>query len=367
MSANLLYEQLFALLRLALHGQQPDEVMLASVDWGKLLELSGRQGVLSIIYDGVKLLPKELQPPKNILLRFVVNVDRDEKNYHHIVKTTSKLVAFYARHGIKMLLFKGLSVSQYYPEPSHRPFGDIDIWLFGKGVEADELVRQEFGVDVEVDMFDHHATFVLDGILVENHIDFIDTYLHKSTRRIDEVLHEFARQSSRTFRCADVDVIEPSSSFNALFLIYHAAKHFARTSENIGVRQLLDWAYFLKNNHQDVEWSSIYELYEDAGCHRFTDVVNAIIVSRLGFDKSIVPNMVREEELEERVLTEMLLRNDPSNVEPNGFWSGFVFKCRRFWRNRWKHKIVFDESMLGFATRSAWAHVRQLFSFSRKR
>lgn len=37
-----------------------------------------------------------------------------------------------------MMVLKGYGLSLNYLKPSHRPCGDIDIWLFGKQKEADD-------------------------------------------------------------------------------------------------------------------------------------------------------------------------------------------------------------------------------------
>ena len=35
------------------------------------------------------------------------------------------------------------------------------------------------------------------------------------------------------------------------------------------------------------------------------------------------------------------------------------FKIRRWWANRWKHRLVFDEGLAGAFVHSAWAHLKR--------
>lgn len=45
-----------------------------------------------------------------------------------------------------MLLLKGLACGVNWPKPEHRPYGDIDVYLFGKQKEADEVLARELGI-----------------------------------------------------------------------------------------------------------------------------------------------------------------------------------------------------------------------------
>ena len=58
----------------------------------------------------------------------------------------SSLASVYAKDGIRMLLLKGYGCSLCYKKPEHRPTGDIDVYLFGKQNEADDLIEKKLGI-----------------------------------------------------------------------------------------------------------------------------------------------------------------------------------------------------------------------------
>lgn len=57
-----------------------------------------------------------------------------------------------------MMVIKGLACGLNWPSPKHRPYGDIDIWLFGNQAAADEIINKEKGIKVDTSHH-HHTTF----------------------------------------------------------------------------------------------------------------------------------------------------------------------------------------------------------------
>lgn len=55
----------------------------------------------------------------------------------------------------------------------------------------------------------------------------------------------------------------PSANFNALFLTAHAMNHFLY--ESIKVRHVLDWALFIKTEHDNVDWTIFRPIVQIAG------------------------------------------------------------------------------------------------------
>lgn len=78
----------------------------------------------------------------------------------------------------------------------------------------------------------------------------------------------------------------------------------------------------------------------------------------LGLEAPSLPDFERDAELEKRVLDEIL---SPafSGEQPEGLLRVVRFKIRRWWANRWKHRLVFDEGLAGAFVHSAWAHLKR--------
>ena len=253
------------------------------------------------------------------------------------------------------MLLKGYGLSLFYPVPEHRPCGDIDIWLFGRQPEADKLVAREWGVPVDVHK-EHHTTFDVDGIMVENHYDFVNKETHASNARLERLFKQYAAQPGESVAVAGVAVYLPSEQLNALFLLRHAAVHFAAI--NIGLRHVLDWCVFVAHCHDRIDWPALYAVARETRMVGFLNCLNALCVDCLGLEAPSLPDFERDAELEKRVLDEIL---SPafSGEQPEGLLRVVRFKTRRWWANRWKHRLVFDEGLAGAFVHSAWAHLKR--------
>ena len=126
-------QMLFALLKASLHQQEVETECLhqASVDdWKQCYLLACRQGVMALTWDGVMKLPQELQPSKGLKLTWAMAVEAYEKKYARYCQTVAELSEFYQKQGIATVQLKGVGLSTYSSNPSHREGGDIDIFTF---------------------------------------------------------------------------------------------------------------------------------------------------------------------------------------------------------------------------------------------
>ena len=140
----------------------PDTMLSDYLDWRIVFALALHLGISAIVLDGIGRLPKEVRPPKPILLQWIGQAAMMEQMYAKHRGLVSSLASVYAKDGIRMLLLKGYGCSLCYPKPEHRPTGDIDVYLFGKKDEADDLVEKELGVKVHRE-YHKHSTFNYGG------------------------------------------------------------------------------------------------------------------------------------------------------------------------------------------------------------
>lgn len=345
------------LVRSGLWGRKADERLFAGTtaeEWSEALRLSGRQGVLAIAYDGLNALPRDAQPPKELLLRWAVNVDRIERDFDKRADTARRLAEFFAARGIPMMQLKGAGLASLYPVPCHRPCGDIDIWLFGHQREADEALRRDLGIEVSDDMH-HHTICSVDGVLVENHFDFLNCWSHRSNREVERELRRFAEEPCGELQAGDTTILLPSPNLNALFLMRHMAIHFAAVE--IGLRHMVDWAVFLAHHGREVDWEQISRIFREQNMERFADAATGIAVDVLGMDPAAAPLLRRDPELEEQVLRETLTPAFSEKKQHTDIWRSTSFKIRRWWANRWKHRLVYRDSLADSFLWLCWAHI----------
>jgi hypothetical protein len=124
-----------------------------------------------------------------------------------------------------MMVLKGYACSLDWPKPDHRPCGDIDIWQFGKQVEADAAVAKEKGIKID-NSHHHHTVFWWGDFMVENHYDFINVHHHKGNVELEKEFKQLAFDDTHFVDVNGEKVYLPSPNLHALFLIKHAMTDF---------------------------------------------------------------------------------------------------------------------------------------------
>ena len=354
MSDHLLKERFLFLNLVKLAIGHQAEPIYDEVNWNAIETLAIRQGLSAIILDGINCLPEIARPPKEVLLQWIGStIQSYEYRYTSYQKAIAGLAGWYNAHGYKMMVLKGFACSIDWPKPEHRPCGDIDIWLFGKQKEADAQLAKE--KEIKVDASHHHHT-VYDwcGFMVENHYDFINVHHHKSNATFETLLKKQGQNNEYFVELSGERVYLPSPNLHALFLLKHACMEFAASGLNL--RQLLDWAFFVKAHRKEIDWVWLEGILEKFGMKRLYNVFNAICVADLGFDVSIFPNVQFDPNLKDRVLNEMLSPAIP-NDKPKYLLSRVVWKWHRWKANEWKHNLAYKESMWSAFWSGVWGHL----------
>ncbi|MBQ8070218.1 MAG: nucleotidyltransferase family protein [Bacteroidales bacterium] len=332
----------------------------AAIDWESQISEASRHGLSGLFLDGYQkvllsgaLSDERLMPRKTFLVFAGGVITGFEKSYDRYKKTISSLASFYSSHDLKMMILKGYACSLDWPIPSHRPCGDIDIWLFGKYKEADHLMSTEKGIRIDTSEH-HHTAFKYGAFVVENHFDFVNVHAHRSSERIERVFKELAQDDSCFTEVGGEKIYLASPDLNALFLLRHTMAHF--TGASMTFRQILDWAFYVKNHTKEINWEWFLETLEEYGMTEFYNCICAICVEDFGFEKDLFPEFSFDPVCKTKILSDTF---DPgmSGRSPQEFLPRLLFKLRRYKSNSWKRRLCYpDESLLSsFAL--AWSHI----------
>lgn len=337
-------------------GQYNSIVQPKHVDWLLLKELADKQGLSAIVLDALNASEGNLTRtmPVQMKLEWIGEILQNyERRYLQYEKAVSSLAGWYNKHGFKMMVLKGYACSLDWPKPDHRPCGDIDIWLFGQQKIADRALAQEKGIKVD-SSHHHHTVFEWQGFTVENHYDFVNVHAHRSSKEVESV---FKRLGQDDIFCIEVNgenMYLPSPNLHAFFLIRHMASHFA--AAEITLRQVFDWAFFVKKHTKEIDWEWLTGLMEKYNMKDFYNSINAICVGDLGFKVNIFPNVQFDPSLKDKVLSDIISPEYLAS-EPSGFIKRMIYKYRRWQGNAWKQKMCYNESRLYAFFRGAWAHL----------
>ena len=340
-----------------------------TINWSAIQEIAVEQGLTAIVLDGIETAKSNnasLSINQELLLEWIGEVMQNyEARYQQYKTAIAELASFYNSHGYKMMILKGYACSLDWPKPEHRPCGDIDIWQFGDYKKADELVKKENGITIEEDQH-HHTIFNWGDFTVENHYDFINVHSHLSSKAIEKILKELGSEANLNDSLDNVGkriqyvivngekVYLPSPNLHALFLLRHAASHFA--AEGISLRNVLDWAFFMEKHSNEVDWKWFLPIVDKYHMRDFFNCIIAICVEDLGFSASIFPSVQFLPELKEKVLND-IVNPEFQHEPPAQMLTRLVFKYRRWKANEWKRKLCYDESGFSNFISGVWAHL----------
>lgn len=325
-----------------------------NINWQSLYPLAIHQGISAILLDAIGLLPSETRPSKPMLLQWIGQSTMMERMYMRHWERIGELADFYKQQGIRMLLLKGYGCSLCYPKPEHRPTGDIDVYLFGKKDEADALIEKELGVKVHRE-YHKHSTFNYDGVEVENHAKFIDDVSHKSNIRFEQILMSVL--DKKEFLPSPIDnILLPSPTFNALFLLRHTGEHFA--SNEITLRHVLDVGTFFQKYHSQIDWALVFNVYKEERMLRFFNAIATICVEYLGIDAACFASADKQytyqlvTALADRILSDIFEKKDVLPMTTAGIdtiakkLKYAIDKSHRWWHNHWKYQLVYNENLV---------------------
>ena len=348
------------LLRYALSEQESSTPQLNDLpDWEQVYHVAHKQGISHIVWEGVEKLLRNgnvasnIVPSKQVKLRWALSNERLTKRYNHQVRVIAKLAAALRNEQIELLILKGYGLSLCYPHPEQRACGDIDIWLMGEQERGDKVLKRYFGIEIDNSKH-HHTTFSLDGVLVENHYDFLNIHSHRSNRDIDNILKSIAREN---IPCTveQERIYIPNARLHSLFLLRHTAAHFA--AAEIALRHIVDWAMFVKEYHAEIDWVWLRELSRNYNMERFLDIISSLSIKLCGIDSSLIPDITIYPELEQRVLDDILNPRFSEAQPKRGVLRIAKFKLHRWWAHRWKHRLVYSDSLISIFITQMWSHI----------
>jgi len=352
------YDIFLSLIRLGI-GHQPVIKLPTIQNWRAIKQMADEQGLTAVALDGIDLLSSHNQRiaddmPQTLRLEWIGEVLQNyERRYKAYENAVVSLAQFYNQNGIKMMVLKGYACSLDWPKPEHRPCGDIDIWLFGRQKEADFILKKEN--DIKIDKTHHHHTvFYWDNFMVENHYDFINVYGHRNSKMLEAIFKELGKDDSHFSSVNGDKVYMPSPNLHALFLMRHLVAHFV--SVNITLRQVLDWAFFIKAHGKEIDWEWLESAFKEFHFEEFANCINAICVGDLGFPVTIFPKVQFKPDLKERVFVD-IRRPEFGEKEPDSYIRKLIYKYKRWHGNRWKHELCFNENRLSSLGRSLWGHL----------
>lgn len=346
-------KELFTLLRLGLDNsiverEDCDKIkQFTEEQWQKIISISFKQGVGGVVFDGflkildsgsISLNTKDL---KKLKLQWGTNCIALEERNEEQISRMKELGNIWAESGCRMLLMKGQANALYYPNPLRRAVGDIDCFLF-EDFDKGNKVAASFGAKVDTSWY-KHSKISFKGEMFENHQFFITTRGGRRSRRLNQTLCELVDESSSFDNYPDSNVLLPPVMFNALFLTSHGFAHFL--SEGMRLKQVVDWAMFLKYEQHNINWTELYNLCDEFKYTRYLHAMNDIAVRYLGVEVTN-KNVIIKSPYSEKIKDSVLYDDDYVFSSGEGGWTNRLHLIRNMIRYRWKYHEIYQENIL---------------------
>ncbi|MBQ0159968.1 MAG: nucleotidyltransferase family protein [Bacteroidales bacterium] len=266
-----LFEELLSLLRCSLNKQQPKETHLTYEQWEKIYWLARAHGLVAMVNDAIEMLPEDQKPTGNIALSWILSAERTQFHFQHQSEVLASIQQKAREHGIQLVIIKGMSLARFYPKPNSRSCGDIDIYFPGYYKFGNQLLGSP---EAEVD--GKHAEMKVDGVVVENHLHFLDQH-YISQRRAERYIKSTLKDTTPEGYL--------SSMGNLVYLLMHTVCHLT-AKDKLPLRNVIDWGMFMKANHDDLDPTECHRVMKHVGMNDAFNMFTLLAGEFIGYDLS---------------------------------------------------------------------------------
>ena len=235
----------FELLRFCIGTVQEVPSSLKGADWRVLYAMARKQCLVGVLFDGIKRLPADVGMDKGLLFQWMAQNQTLRKANARLDKAAVEVAEWFGRKGFRTCVLKGQGNALLYPPGMERTPGDIDLWVDGGDRKVVSFVRS---LSPDEKVCYHHIGFPeYNGVEVEVHFRPSFLFCFRHNRRLqgyyERVMDEQFAHRVKLGEQGEVAV--PKAEFNLIFQLTHIFTHLM--NEGIGLRQLLDYFFLLKN------------------------------------------------------------------------------------------------------------------------
>ncbi len=232
------------------------DMTMGPEDWERLFAMAHEQAVTGLVIDGVGQTDR--RPDREVWEQWLIHLLYMEQMNRAVERCGVQWLNRLEKAGMAAFVVKGTSVAQWYRQPLHRSFGDVDI-VIGNGWEKLVAMLTEGGYDCR----NEHGDIVVqeDGrVPVEFHPQWEYVYNPIANARLRKLT-----------RAAD----GKDRELYLVCLILHLRRHFL--TYGIGLKQVCDVAVMLHRVQLDPE--KVAALLKRLHAERFSRILFGFIAN----------------------------------------------------------------------------------------
>ncbi len=330
---NPLYQTVFSLTRSAITGQPPEQPPGAP-DWTKLHFLFCLGKLHGIVYKTVARLPKEAQPPTELLEYWKSTVF--QRGFRQLASTQElrQLLQAAARQQLFPVVFKGLPLALLYPEPSMRFSSDTDLFITPDQRSSMEQLLTDLGYTKVPEASKEHVP-----------VYSINTGSRSLTVELHDCLWEdYTGIQADLLQALDLtrpDTLLTISPFgfpirtlgyeeHLIYQIFHIAKHFS--FEGLNLRFLTDLTLFVNAYKEQIDFTHFWDIMERLNYSVFCGSLFKLCCDYLGMSDSVLAPEHAGLRISEPLLEDILLAGKVNSYRVN-HWASTDTLAAYFMRN----------------------------------
>ena len=196
-----------------------------------------------------------------------------------IMHAQEELLLLFESNSIDCVIIKGAAAAMYYPHPSLRTMGDIDILVKRTDLDRAAVLMETNGYQLTKDKeyAKHHYSYTKGKISFE---------LHKRLSVIDDTDEQLLTLFERGIDTREYKITEGyrfpvlPNRLNGLVLISHINQHLR---QGLGLRQIIDWMMYVKSLSNN-EWNDLLVLLQATGLEKLAATVTAACQKYIGLE-----------------------------------------------------------------------------------
>lgn len=231
---------------------------LSHDEWEEMFDLTKKQALLGLAFEGVKKLPKEQWPQGDIVLKWTMATEQIKRQNLRTTNVCLRLNDILAKEGFDTCILKGQANHVYYDSMidgvslgMQRVCGDVDAWIWPKEKmqhPVKSIIDYCQRKNILISLCHLHAEVKpIGGVPIEIH--FRPSFLNTSWRN---------RYFQKVFKSAvfenakidDIGIVKKLRvDYDLIFQMNHIYRHLL--DEGVGLRQVFDFYVLLKDYNKE--------------------------------------------------------------------------------------------------------------------
>lgn len=276
-------ELLLYVLKRAVKGVKDDffDFDLSDVDWKSFINESFFQAVSYITFENSVLLKPYV--PEELYKKWTGRIVSVVVSNVSVVNAQKNLISMIGENR-KYLILKGLSSASYYPNPELRDLGDVDFLIADNEQEEVKNILIENGYECRGEGNDHHTIFRKPTEILEMHFEINGVPQGVKGEKVRSFMAGALGDGKKTTLGSDLigEFFAPDKMRQGLILILHMQHHMLYGG--LGLRHLLDWAYYINKTEGEPFWQELLAFFKEIGIFVYAATMTKTCSLYLGSD-----------------------------------------------------------------------------------